>query len=576
MTRKYTSGAISPLYHCRHSARDRQYECGRGISVTRLVSWCVYLKRLCGFLLQDYNSVNSDPLARLAAHCNNLRPRTPPLPVPVSVSVTSPLRSLPLPGAAFSPVESYCAERGFQPWKYSLYSNAMALTADAAAMSPPTTGSRNSSSTPSRAADLDKQQDLAWFRNALAPPPFPDVHEAPCQTAAHTFCGFTSGFAGGFGPGCPPPGAFEFSSSSSSYASSVRPSAMHIAAVAQHFSDPASLYPGTTGNSSCVGSGTLNGGGYGNQATSFNVGPPLTFALPASSTCCLDSPRNTLGGAGWPLDTPPGTDNVYSSGALGGYVTSQSNWNAARYLHPSSESASTGDGKLSSVAPDDFRFGGSSPRKAAVAGKSASTAKSRQSASQRRRAAGSASGGGKAAGGGTRGGASVCDCPNCREAERVGGAVGEQLRRLGQHACHVPGCGKVYAKTSHLKAHLHWHTGERPFVCSWLLCGKRFTRADELQRHLRSHAAGSDTKRRPHEPAHQHQQSTNNIPTAPAATTDSNDRLVKPDVETSKSQHQSPSSPPGDVTGCQQRKQANKGPNNPSSSSSSSHHKRPL
>jgi len=31
MTRKYTSGAISPLYHCRHSARDRQYECGRGI-----------------------------------------------------------------------------------------------------------------------------------------------------------------------------------------------------------------------------------------------------------------------------------------------------------------------------------------------------------------------------------------------------------------------------------------------------------------------------------------------------------------------------------------------------------------
>ena len=32
-----------------------------------------------------------------------------------------------------------------------------------------------------------------------------------------------------------------------------------------------------------------------------------------------------------------------------------------------------------------------------------------------------------------------------------------------------------------------WHTGERPFVCSWLYCGKRFSRSDELQRHVRTH-----------------------------------------------------------------------------------------
>lgn len=29
--------------------------------------------------------------------------------------------------------------------------------------------------------------------------------------------------------------------------------------------------------------------------------------------------------------------------------------------------------------------------------------------------------------------------------------------------------------------------GERPFVCSWLFCNKRFTRSDELQRHRRTH-----------------------------------------------------------------------------------------
>ncbi|XP_062854176.1 transcription factor Sp3 [Trichomycterus rosablanca] len=77
----------------------------------------------------------------------------------------------------------------------------------------------------------------------------------------------------------------------------------------------------------------------------------------------------------------------------------------------------------------------------------------------------------------------ACTCPNCKEAGGRGSGMGKKK----QHICHIPGCGKVYGKTSHLRAHLRWHSGERPFVCSWSFCGKRFTRSDELQRHRRTH-----------------------------------------------------------------------------------------
>ncbi|XP_042859473.1 transcription factor Sp5-like, partial [Penaeus japonicus] len=75
-----------------------------------------------------------------------------------------------------------------------------------------------------------------------------------------------------------------------------------------------------------------------------------------------------------------------------------------------------------------------------------------------------------------------CRCPNCQDASRH--ASGARKR---EHICHVPGCGKVYLKTSHLKAHLLSHAGQRPFACQWMYCDKAFTRSDELQRHLRTH-----------------------------------------------------------------------------------------
>ena len=72
----------------------------------------------------------------------------------------------------------------------------------------------------------------------------------------------------------------------------------------------------------------------------------------------------------------------------------------------------------------------------------------------------------------------------------------EEMNNLGKsgkvYTCKVPGCGKCFKRSEHLKRHVRSiHTDEKPFMCPFPNCHKRFSRHDNLNQHARVHAPAS-------------------------------------------------------------------------------------
>ncbi|GAA6217558.1 Krueppel-like factor 10 [Lates japonicus] len=81
----------------------------------------------------------------------------------------------------------------------------------------------------------------------------------------------------------------------------------------------------------------------------------------------------------------------------------------------------------------------------------------------------------------------IAPAPGCTVLEQRHSPLQPELSRVRSHICLHEDCNKTYFKSSHLKAHMRTHTGERPFKCKWEGCERRFARSDELSRHRRTH-----------------------------------------------------------------------------------------
>ncbi|KAJ2157115.1 hypothetical protein GGF46_004733 [Coemansia sp. RSA 552] len=66
-----------------------------------------------------------------------------------------------------------------------------------------------------------------------------------------------------------------------------------------------------------------------------------------------------------------------------------------------------------------------------------------------------------------------------------GSSGGQTSAQRKRYLCTV--CQKMFARPSTLATHMHSHTGEKPFECTWDGCGKRFSVMSNLRRHQRIH-----------------------------------------------------------------------------------------
>uniref|UniRef100_A0AAQ4PPM0 C2H2-type domain-containing protein n=1 Tax=Gasterosteus aculeatus aculeatus TaxID=481459 RepID=A0AAQ4PPM0_GASAC len=79
-----------------------------------------------------------------------------------------------------------------------------------------------------------------------------------------------------------------------------------------------------------------------------------------------------------------------------------------------------------------------------------------------------------------------CSVPGCERRFSRSDELNRHVRiHTGQKPFRCAICARSFSRSDHLTTHTRTHTGEKPFSCD--VCGKRFARSDERKRHGRVH-----------------------------------------------------------------------------------------
>ncbi|KAI8332614.1 hypothetical protein BC941DRAFT_402284 [Chlamydoabsidia padenii] len=76
--------------------------------------------------------------------------------------------------------------------------------------------------------------------------------------------------------------------------------------------------------------------------------------------------------------------------------------------------------------------------------------------------------------------------------ERQSSSPVQNHQQQQRHRYHCQHCPKTFSRPSSLRIHIYSHTGEKPHICPYFECGRRFSVQSNMRRHIRVHVENNN------------------------------------------------------------------------------------